>query len=399
MTIVFKPANDHTPWQDNARQPLYPPLLSDQRAECCVIGAGISGLSIAYALQQADHDVLLIDQGAVGGGESAATTAHLSHALDDGFETLEKLKGSDVTRLVAQSQRAGFDYIRQIIAREKIDCEFEKLDGYLFCGPDDDIAHLKAELTAAHRAGIDDVELIAGAPLPHYDTGPALRWRNQGQFHLQKYLNGLSRAFLARGGRIFGATRANGMDGDETGYAIHTSRNATIQATQVVVATHSPDQRLAKLHARQKSYRSYTIAAKIPKNTLPPALYWDTEQPYHYVRIERKPREHFDLLLMGGEDHPASEPVDESRYAKIEFWGQRLFPYMQDVTHRWNGTIMEPDDYIGFIGRLDADHPNIFVCSGDSGHGILQASLGAILITDLIEGRENPWEDIYRPDR
>ena len=122
---------------------------------------------------------------------TGATTAHLVNALDDRFFDLERLHGERGSRLAAESHSAAIDRIESIVTRERIACDFTRLDGYLFCAPEHDEELLDRELAAAHRAGLHNVAKIGRAPLA-FDTGPCLRFPGQAQFHPLKYLAGLA---------------------------------------------------------------------------------------------------------------------------------------------------------------------------------------------------------------
>src|SRR5438270_2452871 len=122
-------------WVATATAPPQPELTEDVDANVCIIGAGIAGLTTAYLLARAGKVVVVLDDGPIGGGMTARTTAHLSNALDDRFYELERLFGEDGSRLTAQSHTTAIDRIEQIVRNENIDCEFERVDGYLFIPP------------------------------------------------------------------------------------------------------------------------------------------------------------------------------------------------------------------------------------------------------------------------
>src|SRR5215213_1375429 len=140
--------------------PELPSLSHDIRTNVCIVGAGIAGMTTAYLLARAGRAVVVIDDGPVGGGETGRTTAHLSNALDDRYYEIEKLHGQDGSRLAAESHTAAISRIESIASQEDIDCDFERLDGYLFLGGHDKRDELERELKAAHRAGLTDVELV-----------------------------------------------------------------------------------------------------------------------------------------------------------------------------------------------------------------------------------------------
>src|SRR5688572_10557520 len=135
-------------WMVTSPPRAMPALESDLRTEVCIIGAGIAGMTVGYLLAQAGRRVVVLEDGLVGGGETGRTTAHLSHALDDGYHVLERLHGLEGSRLAAASHSAAIDRIESIVRKEGINCDFERLDGYLFVPPGESPDILDAELEA-----------------------------------------------------------------------------------------------------------------------------------------------------------------------------------------------------------------------------------------------------------
>src|ERR1041385_7688866 len=158
-------------WMATANTPSPSPLKDSIRTDICIIGAGIAGLTTAFLLGREGRSVVVLDDGAVGGGMSGRTTAHLSNAYDDRYVEIEKLHGAEASRLTAESHTAAIEKVSEIVAGEKIECEFEWLDGFLFAATPDQIQLLEDELAAAHRAGLAGVEKVARAPLKSFDTG------------------------------------------------------------------------------------------------------------------------------------------------------------------------------------------------------------------------------------
>ena len=145
-------------------------------ADVCVVGAGIAGMTTGYLLARAGKSVVVLDDGFIGGGMTGRTTAHLVTALDDRYFELARLHGEESARLAAESHAAAIDQIERIVQTEKLDCEFERLDGYLFVPPGESKKILDRELEAAHRAGLADLEIVERAPIESYDSGQALRF-------------------------------------------------------------------------------------------------------------------------------------------------------------------------------------------------------------------------------
>ena len=380
-------------WKDLGSAPPLPPLAGDMHADVCVVGAGIVGLTTAYLLAREGRSVIVLDHGAVGGGESGRTTAHLSWAMDDGFTELVKMHGRETTRRVTESHLAAIDRIEQIIAEEDIACDFERLDGYLFDPPGARRRHVPAEYEEARRLGFA-VELVDRVPFPHFDTGPAVRFERQGTFHPLKYLHGLVEAIRRSGGELFGDVHVTAVDDGQ----VRTRGGAVVQAHHIVLATNAPIHTKFGANLRQEPYRTCVVAARVPRGYVAPALYWDTLDPYHFVRLWSAPEAEWDALIIGGEDHHASRNRDLSRhFERLERWARARFPKMEAVEYRWSGLVLEPYDGLAFIGR--AGEGRTYIATGDSGQGMTHGTIAGMLIGDLVAGRPNPWEQIYDPAR
>jgi len=396
--------NTTSVWMATADMPELPRVTQDMRTNVCIVGAGIAGMTTAYMLARAGRAVIVIDDGPVGGGETGRTTAHLTAALDDRYYEIEKLHGQDGARLAAESHSTAITRIESIASQEDIDCDFERLHGYLFPGGNDKREELERELEATHRAGLHDVELVERAPLDFWDTGPALRFPRQAQFHPLKYLNGITRAVLRDGGQVFSSTHAEKIvDGEPC--RVTTSDGHVIVSDHIVVATNSPVNDWVILHTKQAAYRTYVIGARVPRGAIPHGLYWDTPDPYHYIRLQEvdrrlDPAGLDELLIVGGEDHKTGQEDDaEDRFKCLEDWTRERFPMVKGVDFRWSGQVMEPVDYMAFIGKNPGTDEHTYIVTGDSGNGMTHGTIAGILLTDLILGRKNEWESLYDPSR
>jgi len=384
-------------WMATANTPSQSPLKENIRTDICIIGAGISGLTTAFLLGREGRSVVVLDDGAIGGGMTGRTTAHLSNAYDDRYVEIERLHGAEGARLTAESHTAAIDKIAEIVSQEKIDCDFQWLDGFLFAAKPDDLELLDDELAAAHRAGLTTVEKVARAPVDSFDTGVALRFTRQAQFHPLEYLDGLARGIMRDGGWIFGQTHANKIEGGPEA-RVRTSHGPVVTSEVVVVATNTPVNDLVAIHTKQAPYVTYVIGVRVPKKSVTRALYWDTGDPYHYVRLQSE--NDYDDLIVGGEDHKTGQADDgNERFARLEQWTRKRFPQMGEVEYRWSGQVMEPVDGLAFIGRNPLDNDNVYIATGDSGQGMTHGTIAGMLLTDLIQGRKNAWEDLYSPSR
>jgi glycine/D-amino acid oxidase-like deaminating enzyme/nitrite reductase/ring-hydroxylating ferredoxin subunit len=313
-------------------------------------------------------------------------------------------------RLVAESHVAAIEQIETITKVEDIYCGFAWLDGYLFHPPGKSSRLLATELAACHQAGLKDAEIIPRAPLPFFDTGECIRFPRQAQMNPLIFLRGLAQAIVRDGGRIFTDSHAVRIEGGSRA-AVTTASGYRIHAKHIVVTTNTPVNDLVVIHTKQAAYRTYVVGGRIPMGSVTKALYWDTGDPYHYVRIESAASlrplpsspavgEAEDILLIGGEDHKTGqEPDAASRFMRLKEWAVERFPMLQTIDFQWSGQILEPVDALAFIGSNPMDANNVYIATGSSGNGMTYGAIAGILIRDLVLGRKNPWAALYDPSR
>jgi glycine/D-amino acid oxidase-like deaminating enzyme/nitrite reductase/ring-hydroxylating ferredoxin subunit len=393
-------------WNDSIGAPIeFSKLDKNIETDVVIVGGGIAGLSIAYCIARTGKRVCIVDDASLGSGETGHTTAHLVNALDDRYYELEQMYGKETAKLIADSHTTAINFIEETISRENIECDFKRVDGYLFLHPSDKKENLEKEFAAAKRAGLR-VEIKNSIP-GMKNAGACLCFKDQAQFHPMKYLAGLSKAIEVKGGQIFTNTHAKEISSE----GIVTDEGYRISAQYVVVATNSPVNDKYAMHLKQFPYRTYVIGATVPKGSLPQALWWDTGDfeanpnfpPYHYIRLQDFDNEH-DLLICGGEDHPtgladADVIPEENRFLLLESWARERFPMIETVVYAWSGQVLEPHDSLAYIGKNPWDKKNVFIATGDSGNGMTHGTIAGLLINDLIHGVKNEWAAIYDPSR
>ncbi len=395
-------------WIGTYDVPSFPSLGGNARADVCVIGAGIAGLSTAYLLAKAGKKVIVLTDGPIGGGASGRTTAHLTTAMDDRIYVLEHVHGQDGARTIVQSHGAAVDTIERLVRTEQIDCDFERVDGYLFLGGSDTEKVLDEELAAARRAGMSGVEKLPSIPNAGFASGPCLRFPNQGQFHILKYLAGLAQALVRAGGRIYCDTHVSAVNGGSP-CTVETDGGYKVTADAVCVCTNSPITDMVVTEVKQAPYRTCVIAAVVPRGSVPTALYWDTPDPYHYVRLQRLEEPApgalagdrlYDALIVGGEDFKTGHADDEvARWKCLEEWMRERWPQAGEVIYRWSGQVLEPNDFIAFIGANPDGAENVYIATGDSGQGMTHGTVAGMLLSDLVMGKPNDWKRLYDPHR
>ncbi len=388
--------NNASFWQDT-QVPEFQPLREDASTDVCVIGAGIAGLLNSYVLLKNGFQVTLLERDTLGHNETSRTSAHLSNVLDEGLSRLLDNLGEDNARKAIASHSDAIDLIEKIVEEEHIDCDFRRLDGYLYLSPETNKDYLKEEAQAAAKLGFKDVELLSSPP--HFaEFGPALRFPRQARIHSLKFINGLLKAIVGMGGKIHSKSPAVEFK-DGALPSVKTDSGHYVYARHVVVCTNVPVNDRVMIHTMEAAHRSYIIGIEVPHDAFPDILMWDTSHPYHYVRKVENHAEGKDLMLIGGEDHRVGqEDHPEAKFETLHDWALFNLGISGPIAYKWSGQIIEPVDGLAHIGRNPGNR-NTYIVSGDSGHGLTHAAVSAMVIRDLIQQNHNEWTHIYSPSR
>jgi glycine/D-amino acid oxidase-like deaminating enzyme/nitrite reductase/ring-hydroxylating ferredoxin subunit len=382
-------------WEDSASVSRYPALDRNLKVDAVVVGAGITGLTAAYLLKRSGLKVAVIDRRRCGGVDSGLTTAHVTCVTDANLSELVKHFGRDHARAVWDAGLAAIDQIDRIVRREDIDCEWSWVPGYKFTVPGGSIeaGTLEEEARLAGELGFDARFVDA---VPFFDA-PGIEYGGQAKFHPRKYLSALAKLVDGGGSHIFEHTESEEITDEPLSVS---AGGHTLSCGFVVIATHTPlmgKTNMASAIALQTKlylYTSYVVGGRLPKGTVPEALYWDTADPYHYLRID--PHRDFDYVIVGGEDHKTGQETDTDKcYAALEKAARQVLPAL-DITHRWSGQVVETNDGLPFIGETSAKQ---FAATGYAGNGMTFGTLAGMMAHDCATGRRNPWRDLFDPGR
>ncbi|WP_375743458.1 FAD-dependent oxidoreductase [Corallococcus interemptor] len=368
----------------------FPSLRGDLDVDVAIIGGGVAGLTTAWLLKRAGKKVAVLEMHRVLSGQTGQTTAHLTELLDTPYTTLLKDFGEKGAHLAASSSRAAIEQIASLVETLGIDCGFTRAPGYRYAETDAELRELLQEVSAARQAGLL-ATFTKEVPLPFPVKG-ALRVEDQALFHPREYLLALADRIPGDGCHLFENTKV--VDIHDGAPCRVVTEGGTVTARAVVEATTTPLNRVA-MHTKLYPYRTYAVAAPLDA-PLEPGQYYDSRDPYHYIRTQRV--DGVSYVIVGGEDHKVgSEEDTASCFAALEAYTRDRFP-VKRITHRWSGQVIEPADGLPYIGR-NVGSRHVYVATGFSGTGMTFGTLAGMVLSDLILGNENPYAALYDAGR
>ena len=383
-------------WIDSAPIPTSRSIDRDLDADVVVVGGGLVGLTTAFLLAESGKSVVVLDRSRCGQVDTGHTTAHVTMVTDARLSDLVQRFGRPHAQAVWDAGLAAMGQIDAIVRAHEIACSFEWVPGYLHAPKgraNKDADDFQGEASLATELGfdaayVDDVPFVGGA---------GIRFENQARFHPRKYLAALAIAARLEGVTIFEHSDATEFTDEPLSV---TANGHRVRCRDVVIATHNPRVGLASLagatlfQTKLALYTSYAVAGRVPRDTVPDALFWDTADPYRYVRLDRQ-RGH-DLIILGGEDHKTGQvPDTDACYVRLE---EALVEMLPDIslTHRWSGQVIETPDGLPYIGRT-TDHQ--YVATGFAGNGMTFGTMAGMIISDGIMERRNPWAELFDANR
>jgi glycine/D-amino acid oxidase-like deaminating enzyme/nitrite reductase/ring-hydroxylating ferredoxin subunit len=383
-------------WLDDAPDAAFPQLRGETTADVVVVGAGITGLTAALLLARAGVRVAVVEAARVGGEVTGYTTAHLATAFDTRYTQIASKFGEEGARLTAQSSSEAIDQIERFVHELQISCDFARVPGFLYTERRRDVSELEQELDAARTAGLP-VVWSEQVPLP-FSTQAGVLFHNQAQFNPLPYVQALARAVVEQGGAVYEHSRV--VDVQDAAQGLPTrvlTPEGVVLGKALILATHAPIHDMTFLQDLQLTvtkvtpYRSYVIGVRL-NGPVPNALFWDTDDPYHYIRSYN------DILIVGGEDHRTGEETDtEQRYQQLEDWTRQRFP-VASVEYRWSSVWYEPADGLPYIGRSPLPMP-VYVATGFSGNGMTYGTIAGMIMADQVLGRENRYSELFDANR
>ncbi len=376
-------------WLDEAPATSYPPLTQDLEVDVAVIGGGIAGISTALLCKREGLRVAVLERGAVSGAATGMSTAKCRALQESVLAEVRRISGGDALRAYALANQAALERMDALVREHEIDCAWERLPDYTYAGDESQVSTVEQVVEAGQEAGLP-VERVTDVPLP-FDVPAAARLDGQAQFQPASYTRALAALVDGDGSSVFESTMVIGLS-EGSPHEVQVDGGITVRAEHVVVATQYPLLDRGVFFARLEATRSYIVAGR-PSVPAPKAMLITAGQPTRSVRA------HGEWLLIGGEGHQTgASQAQPERYEQLMEFGRRHFG-ITDFPYRWSTQDGMPIDHVPYIGRYHPLAENLWVAGGFQKWGMTNGMVAAMILSDLVAGRENPHAEHFDPNR
>ncbi len=370
------------------RETVYPSLREPVSADVAIIGGGISGLTCAYLLAEAGKNVVVLEASEIGSGTTGRSTGNLYVTVDQWLSGLKSKWGREKASHIVFSRASAIDFIEKTAAQLKTDCGFRRVPFHYFTEKvtKENSHRFEDELQTAHELNVP-AQIMNSLTVP-FKMERALQLANQAQFHPLRYVRGLAQMISARV-RIF-------ENSPVVDYDLHsrtlTCRGRQIKADRIVFATHVPIGTWG-LQMRLSPIREHGVAV-LYKGTEVPGTFWCADTPKRSVRMLTADGRTY-VMTIGKKFKTGHYPDNEKENEILLKYLNDRFP-LGEEKYWWGAQSYSSADEIPFIGEF---HEGCYALTGFSSDGLVYGTLGAQIVADEILKRENPWAELYRPER
>jgi glycine/D-amino acid oxidase-like deaminating enzyme/nitrite reductase/ring-hydroxylating ferredoxin subunit len=373
--------------------PDHPPLTSDVEVDVAIVGGGIVGLTAAELLQRAGRRIAVLEARKVGQQVTGRSTAKVTSQHGLIYQRLAKSFGEEGARIYGAANQAGLERIARFVEELGIACGFERLPAYVYSRSGEHLAELEREVEVARGLSLP-ATLVRDTSLPFAVAG-ASRFDHQAQFDPCRYALGLARSVAAGGGRIFEGTRALSVEHGEPCRV--TTERGVVTARDVIEATHLPLGMQGMFFAKAYPYAHAMVAARIDLAKAPDGMFISAGTPTHSVRTAKRNGDTF-LLAVGGSFKPGHTDQEIAAFEDLVAFVSGEFG-VGSIDYHWTNEDYESMDGMPFVGRARAGAEHLYVATGFNAWGITNGTAAAMMLSDLILGRANPWAEVFDATR
>ncbi len=379
-------------WLASVGRTNYPSLTEDLKADVAIIGGGIAGIMTAFFLGRSGFDVVLMEKDRILQGVTGNTTAKITAFHGPVYSSLVSAFGERKTQLYARSNQEAIDSLEALSTEEGIRCDFERKDFVIYARTDEGLKTLNSEMNALRKAKVS-FDFSKEIDLPLKVKG-SFRIENQAQFHPTKFLIEIAKRFVKEGGRIFENTQAVGLS-EGALIKIKTAKFG-VTAKHAVIATNFPFyDRPGFYFARLYPSTSYAVAVRVAEK-FPDSMFMGVDKKFMTFRSQGSGRG--ELVIVGGQGHHTGKEETSRRYQDLLNEAEQVFQ-VKSLDYYWSTHDAVSLDNAPYIGRITKEKRNLFVSTGFGKWGMTKGVLSGMILSDLIQGRGNPWAQLYAPSR
>lgn len=381
-------------WIDSSKINSFPTLEKNINTDVCVIGAGMTGIVTAYLLAKQGYRVCILEKEEVGHHTSGHTTAKITSQHGLFYHYLETTFSKDFAKSYLDANQDAIELIDQIIQEEKMKCDFERQDNYVYTNSEDEVIKIKHEVQTLNSLGFP-AEYVTNSALP-FPILAGVKFPNQAQFHPLKYIHSLCKSIIQNKGEIYENTKVYDIKQKEDLYEVETNDHV-VTAKYVVMATHYPIINAPGFYFLKMYQETSCIIGFTTKANLFDGMYINTKSPIASFRTV--PYQDTRMVLLGGSEHKTGVKEDLSNcYLNLENYAKSLYPDA-NILYRWNTEDCISLDKIPYIGEFSTMMPHMYVATGFKKWGMTSSHVAARIITDKITGKENPYEKTFLSTR
>lgn len=360
-------------WTKSVKLPDFNRLDGDKSTDVLIIGGGMCGILCAYFLEQAGVDYILAEGKKICSGVTENTTAKITSLHGLIYDKLIKSFGYETALKYLQINEKAIDQYAKLC--KNIDCDFERRTAYTYSKSNPD--KIENEVKAITSLGFS-AEFIADTPLPFSVVG-CVALANQAQFNPLKFIAGIAKDL-----KIYEDTFIRDITPT---YAIY--NRGKIKAKKIIIATHFPFiNRHGSYFLKLYQHRSYVLG-------LENAPHFDgmyVDESANGLSL----RSYDNLVLLGGGGHRTGKKGGS--FAELEGFRKKYYP-LSKPSYRWATQDCMSLDGIAYIGEYSANTPNLFTATGFNKWGMTTSMVSAMILTDLVQNKENEFADIFSPSR
>lgn len=363
-------------WLENNKNSDYPTLKSDYACDVLIIGAGITGINVAYNLINTNLKVCVVEKNKIGLGISCRTTGKTTYLQGNIYSKIAKIYSDDVARKYYESQKYAIREIEKIIKNNNISCNYEKQTSFLFAN--DRIEKKKI---------IQEERLLQYFNVKYKKNDKfyySISVSDTAYFNAFKYIQSLGKICSKNGINIFENTNITGFVRIGK-YYYCCANNYVIKCKSIVLANHYPS--FIKpffMPFKTNIEKSYMLAKKEnnAKNNSGINMNENISFRNYYDKYK------YYIYLNG--THNIS-----SRWNEIENFNN-LIRNFSSINNIWSNTDIITHDFLPYIGHIKE---NLYIATGYNTWGMTNSFLAGEIIKDIIIGKKHKYQALFNPNR